>query len=213
MKILIVDDHSLIRTGLTLLLQTEPTYEVCGEASSGEEALSFLETHDIALMIMDISMPGMGGLEGMRQARSRWPELKIIALSMHEDLDYILQALRAGANGYISKTSADTELLTALETVRQGKIYLNARIEQQVLQAMFSQGQQVAKNPKEILSQREFEIFMYLVRGYTITEIAENLHLSVKTVDTHKTRLMEKLECSRKNELVEKAIAFNLLKG
>ena len=192
-KVMIVDDHSLIRTGLRLLLKGEADLSVTAEAATAEEALEKLGASPVDIMILDISMPGMGGLACITEAKRLCPQLRIIMLSMHEDENYIRKAMRLGASGYIPKGSADDELLDAIRTVAAGRFYLSPNAEQSLLSSLFAGGDDEEENPIERLSPRELEVFEYLVHGYTITEIGEKLRLSVKTIDTHKSKILEKL--------------------
>ena len=205
---MIVDDHLLIRAGMKLLLKNTPAYTVAAEAESGEEALRLLDAQPIDLVIMDISMPGMGGLACIREIRARFPAVKILVLSMHEDEEYIYKAMQYGAMGYLPKTSADSELFDALRAIAEGRRYLSPNAQQSLLAVMFRDPQE---DPRSCLTAREREIFDELIRGCTITEIAESLHLSVKTVDTHKTHIYAKLHCSRRSELVSLALRHGLL--
>lgn len=209
LNIMLVDDHSLIRTGLRLLLQDNPSYHVACEAGSAEEALSLLRQNPVDLMILDISMPGMGGLECITEARRICPRIRIIMLSMHESDSYIRKAMTLGANGYIPKSSADDELLDAVRTVSEGKLYLSRNAEQSMLSMLFQRDEKQAA-PLEQLSPREYEVFQYLIHGYTITEIGKKLHLSVKTIDTHKTKMMEKLGCTKRSDLVAFALEHHV---
>lgn len=211
MDIMVVDDHSLIRKGLKLLLKSKADLNVTAEAASAEEALEKLAQNAVQLMILDISMPGMGGLKCIEQAKKLVPKLKIIILSMHEEENYIKNAMQLGANGYIPKASADDELLDAVNTVSKGKFYLGKSAEQSLLSSLFAPEEKLEPNLIDRLSPREHEVFRYLVHGFTVTEIAAKLHLSVKTVDTHKTKIMDKLECKKRNELVSLAIEYGLL--
>lgn len=208
MNLMIVDDHLLIRAGMKLLLKNTPAYTVAAEAESGEEALRLLDAQPIDLVIMDISMPGMGGLACIREIRMRFPAVKILVLSMHEDEEYIYKAMQYGAMGYLPKTSADSELFDALRAIAEGRRYLSPNAQQSLLAVMFRDPQE---DPRSCLTAREREIFDELIRGCTITEIAESLHLSVKTVDTHKTHIYAKLHCSRRSELVSLALRHGLL--
>lgn len=210
-RIMMVDDHSLIRTGLRLLLKGEADLTVSAEAASAEEALEKLAREPADIMILDISMPGMGGLACIAEAKRLCPQLRIIMLSMHEDENYIRKAMRLGANGYIPKGSADDELIDAIRTVAAGRFYLSPDAEQSLLSSLFAGGDEAAENPVDRLSPRELEVFEYLVHGYTITEIAEKLQLSVKTIDTHKSKIMEKLDCRRRSELVSLALQHHVL--
>ena len=211
MNLMIVDDHLLIRAGMKLLLKNTPAYTVAAEAESGEEALRLLDAQPIDLVIMDISMPGMGGLACIREIRARFPAVKILVLSMHEDEEYIYKAMQYGAMGYLPKTSADNELFDALQALSQGRRYLSPNAQQSLMDIMFRPAEEAADDPRSVLTAREREVFDELIRGCTITEIAEQLHLSVKTIDTHKTHIYAKLNCRRRSELVSLALQHGLL--
>ena len=212
LNIMIVDDHSLIRKGLRLLLKGKADFTVTAEAASGEEALQKVRHEPVDIMLLDISMPGAGGLAIIEQAKEYRPKLKIVILSMHEDENYIRKAMRLGANGYIPKASADDELVDALRAVAAGRFYLSKNAEQSLLTSLFAGPGEDEQDPTRCLSPRELEVFEYMVHGYTITEIGSLLNLSVKTIDTHKTKIMEKLGCKKRNELVKLALKYNLLK-
>lgn len=212
LNIMIVDDHSLIRKGLRLLLKGNADFAVTAEAASGEEALQKVRHEPVDIMLLDISMPGAGGLAIIEQAKEYRPKLKIVILSMHEDENYIRKAMRLGANGYIPKASADDELVDALRAVASGRFYLSKNAEQSLLTSLFAGPGEDEQDPTRCLSPRELEVFEYMVHGYTITEIGSLLNLSVKTIDTHKTKIMEKLGCKKRNELVKLALKYNLLK-
>ena len=211
MNLMIVDDHLLIRAGMKLLLKNTSAYTVTAEAESGEEALRLLAAQPIDLVIMDISMPGMGGLACIREIRARYPAVKILVLSMHEDEEYIYKAMQYGAMGYLPKTSADNELFDALQALSQGQRYLSPNAQQSLMDIMFRPAEEAADDPRSVLTAREREVFDELIHGYTITEIAERLHLSVKTVDTHKSHIYAKLNCRRRSELVSLALRNGLL--
>ena len=211
MNLMIVDDHLLIRAGMKLLLKNTSAYTVTAEAESGEEALRLLAAQPIDLVIMDISMPGMGGLACIREIRARFPAVKILVLSMHEDEEYIYKAMQYGAMGYLPKTSADNELFDALQALSQGRRYLSPNAQQSLMDIMFRPAEEAADDPRSVLTAREREVFDELIHGYTITEIAERLHLSVKTVDTHKSHIYAKLNCRRRSELVTLALRNGLL--
>ena len=211
MNLMIVDDYLLIRAGMKLLLKNTSAYTVTAEAESGEEALRLLAAQPIDLVIMDISMPGMGGLACIREIRARYPAVKILVLSMHEDEEYIYKAMQYGAMGYLPKTSADNELFDALQALSQGRRYLSPNAQQSLMDIMFRPAEEAADDPRSVLTAREREVFDELIHGYTITEIAERLHLSVKTVDTHKSHIYAKLNCRRRSELVSLALRNGLL--
>ena len=211
MNLMIVDDHLLIRAGMKLLLKNTSAYTVTAEAESGEEALRLLAEQPIDLVIMDISMPGMGGLACIREIRARYPAVKILVLSMHEDEEYIYKAMQYGAMGYLPKTSADNELFDALRALGEGRRYLSPNAQQSLMDIMFRPAEEAGDDPRSVLTAREREVFDELIHGYTITEIAERLHLSVKTVDTHKSHIYAKLNCRRRSELVSLALRNGLL--
>ena len=207
-KILLADDHALVRTGIRLLLNSDNNLKIVAEASDGVAVISLVDEITVDLIIMDISMDKMNGLECIRIVKEKYSHIKILVLSMHEEQPYIKKAMDAGASGYIPKASADTALFDAIYTVMKGEFYISKRIEQILLSSLFSND----KVPLEKLSPREEEVFHYLVHGHTITEIGEILNVSVKTIDTHKTKIYEKLGCQKRSELVKIAIQYNLLK-
>lgn len=211
MNLMIIDDHLLIRAGIKLLLKNAREYRVTAEAGSAEEALALLAETPVDLVILDISMPGMGGLAAIRAIGAQYPTVKILVLSMHEDEEYIYKAMQSGAMGYLPKTSADDELFDALRALAEGRRYLSPNAQQSLLAAMFSRPGDAEEDPRARLTEREKEVFDRLIRGYTVTETAEQLHLSGKTVDTHKTHIYEKLGCSRRSDLVALAIRHGLL--
>lgn len=209
---MIVDDHSLIRTGLRLLLKNDKEICVVAEAVNGKEALEVLSKQLIDIMILDISMPEMNGFDCIAEIKKISPTTKVIILSMHEDENYIKTAMNLGASGYIPKVSADDELFDAIYAVAKGNFYLNKNAEQSLFTALFARKDEKEEiTPLEKLSPRELEVFKYIVHGHTITEIGEILQLSVKTIDTHKTKIFEKLHCQKKSELVTLALKYNLL--
>lgn len=211
-KIFLADDHALVRAGLRMLLKSDPQLEVTGEAANGQEVIEKLAVIKTDILILDISMPQMSGLDCIGRIRELYPDIRIIMLSMHEDENYIKNAMNQGAVGYVPKASADAELFDAIREVQQGNIYLSKNAAQSLLASMFSPHPQSDKSDDaKLLSGRELEVFKYIVRGYSITEIGEMLNLSVKTIDTYKTRIMDKLHCHKKSQLVEYALQHGLL--
>lgn len=211
-RILLADDHSVLRTGLKLLLNNEPDFEVIGEASDGEQALRLLEKVHADVLIIDLSMPHMGGLECIKELKSRGHHLHTLVLTMYEDEQYIKEAMQAGALGYVEKHAVDTELFVAVRTVAKGHRYLNPEKAQLLLNSLLTDTpKEKPDDPYTLLSSREREVLKLMVRGHSMSQIGEMLCLSVKTVDTYKTRLMEKLNCSRKSDLVEYALRYGLL--
>ncbi|MDN4608146.1 response regulator [Sporosarcina highlanderae] len=208
-SIMLADDHALVLAGLKLLLKKRPTFHVIGEATNGHEAIELYHTLQPDILILDISMPGLNGIQVLTEIKSQHKQAKIIVLTMHEDEDYISLVMQAGASGYIPKAAFDEELYTAIDTVMAGHIYLRPEEIHSVINSMRSGTD--AQNPFILLSPREREILQFLVKGFSLTETAEELMISIKTVDTHKTRIMNKLSISKKHELVEYAMKYNLM--
>lgn len=211
-KVMLADDHSVLRAGLKLLLNNENEFIVTGEASDGQEVLNLLEKMTADVLIIDLSMPNMGGLECIKEIKSRGYSIKILVLTMYEDEHYIKEVMRSGALGYVEKQAVDTELFVAVKTVATGQRYLNPHNAQLLLNSLLSDTpKENVDDPYTLLSSREREVLKYIVRGYSMSQIGEVLCLSVKTVDTYKTRMMEKIKCTRKSQLVEYALKYDLL--
>lgn len=211
--VLLADDHRLLRTGLKLLLQRHPKLEIVGEAADGEETLRLYEQLQPDLLLLDISMPALDGMNCLREIKSRYPKAKVIVLTMHEDENYIKEAMQAGASAYVHKSAADTDLFKAIAAVQEGNLYLSQKDSELLLNLLLKpEKEAVDENaPFVLLSPRERDVLRLLVRGYSLIEVAEALSLSVKTVDTYKVRLMEKLKAAKKSELVDYALKYGLL--
>ena len=195
-----------------MLLESESHFSVVGEAADGEELLILLEKTAVDVVVVDLSMPKMGGLECIKEIRSRGMDVKILVLTMFGDETYIREVMQAGANGYVEKQAVDAELFAALKAVAAGQFYLSSKNSQALLNSLFTAAPRPSgQDPYEVLSVREREVLKLLVRGYSLSEIGAKLFLSVKTVDTYKTRLMEKLGLSKKSELVEYSLKHGLL--
>lgn len=207
-RIVIADDHTIMREGLKRILEGAEDIEVCGEATNGFETLSLVRKGGFDLLLLDLSMPGRSGVELIRQIKDEMPKLPILVLTMHEEEQYAVRAIRAGAKGYLTKESAGTQLVCAIRKVASGRPYISLEVAEQL--AIDAMPASVA-SPHKYLSDREFEVFNLLVSGKTITEIAEILHLSVKTVSTHKTRILQKIGSASLAELVQYAVAHGLL--
>ena len=207
-RIVIADDHTLMREGLKRIFEGAADIAVVGEAIDGFETLIQARRGDFDLLLLDMSMPGKNGVELIRQVKETVPKLPILVLTMHEEEQYAVRAIRAGARGYLTKESAGTQLLSAIRKVASGRPYISTAVaEQLAIDAMpFNDSL-----PHKDLSNREFEVFSMLVVGKSITEIAEILHLSVKTVSTHKTRILQKMSLNSLAELVQCAVAYRLL--
>lgn len=212
-RIMLADDHAILRTGLKLLLGSDASLQVVGEASNGEEMLQLLEQQTADVLILDLSMPGMSGLETVKEIKSRGYQIKILILTMHTDEHYVRAAMQAGASGYLDKSAFDSELLAAVKAVASGQLYLNNSHALLLVNSLLHspQSHENEQDPYSLLSYREREVLRLLVRGYSMCDIGKMLCLSVKTVDTHKTRIMLKLGKNKKSELVDYALEHGLL--
>jgi DNA-binding NarL/FixJ family response regulator len=211
--IMLADDHKLLRSGLKLLLQRNPRIQVVGEASDGTQAVKLFEQLQPDILLLDLSMPSMDGIECLQEIRGRFPQAKVIVLTMHEDENYIKQAMKAGASAYVHKSAADTDLFKAIEAVQAGNIYLSQQDSKLLLNVLLKTEQETVDGnaPFVLLSPREREVLRLIAHGYSLGEVAEMLCLSIKTVDTYKVRLMDKLKATRKSELVSYALKYGLL--
>lgn len=207
-RILLVDDHAVVRTGFRLLLQSIAEISVAAEADCGEGALKLYGEISPDVVVMDIAMPGMGGLEALRRIRARHPGAKVLALSAHDDPMHARRALQEGALGFLSKRSAPEALVEAVSTVAQGRRYLDAALAQKLALAEFDGG---SKSPVERLSEREFEVFIRLAGGSTVQRIAQDLNLSASTVGTHLYNIKQKLGVDNQSELTLLAIRHGLI--
>ena len=206
-KVLLVDDHELVRAGFRRLLEDGDKFEVICESGSGEQAVQDFNKHHPDVVVMDISMPGIGGVGAIERIIAREPRAKILVLSVHEDSVFTTRAMQAGALGFIPKRSAPEEMLKAVEMVAQGRTCIAPEIAQQIAMQKLTG----SDNPRAVLSQREFEVFRLLAEGQTVNEIADILSLSPKTVGTHHTNIKQKLNVSNSAELARLAIRSGLL--
>jgi DNA-binding NarL/FixJ family response regulator len=203
-RVLIVDDHSIVRDGLKRILAATTDLHTAGEAASGEAALALVKANDYDVAMLDMSMPGLSGIDLIKRLKLEKPKLRILVLSMHGEQQYAARALKAGAAGYLNKDSAAELMLGALRKIAAGGVHIGEAAAASLLQA--KEGL-----PHESLSDREFEVLRLLVEGLGPTEIGERLHLSVKTVSTHKTRILEKLNVKSTAELVRYALENRLV--
>jgi two-component system, NarL family, invasion response regulator UvrY len=206
---MLADDHAVVRMGFRLLLQGTDDIRVVAEVESGEAAVLEYPLKQPDVLVMDLSMPGIGGLEAMRRLLAKHPEAKILVLTAHDDLLHPKRVLQAGAMGYLSKRSAPEELIRAVRHVAAGKTFIEAELAQQL--AM--QTVQGDNNPIDILSPREFEVFLQLAHGKSVNEIAEMLFLSPRTVGTHFYNLKQKLNVSNATEIVLIAMRAGLVES
>jgi two-component system, NarL family, invasion response regulator UvrY len=207
--IVLVDDHAVVRAGVRRLLEQEPLFEVIGEAESGEKAYQIFGELKPDVMVMDLSMPGMGGLEAIRRILMRYEKAKILVLSMHEDLSFANQALKLGAKGYLTKNTLADDLVKSIETVTQGDVFLSDEIAKKMAMQSISGNQ----DPVHELSAREFEIFRLLAEGFDIDAIASTLNISSKTVSNYQTMIKQKLNINTPIELIRYAIKVGVIKN
>lgn len=209
-RILLADDHAVLRAGLRLLLDTQNDMNVIGEASDGSEALSLCKILNPDLLILDLSMPGLGGLDALPLLRKHTPSTRILILTMHDDESYLKGALRSGAAGYVLKKAADSELLSAIRTVMRGEIYIHPSLTRALVGDLMP-SEDPTDDPWQALTEREQEVLIGVARGLTAAEIADTLSLSPKTVETYRGRGMEKLGLRSRAALVQFTLAHHLL--
>jgi len=206
-NVMLVDDHAVVRMGFKMLLESDADIKVVAEAESGELAIQRYVEHKPNVVVMDITMPGIGGLEAIERILAKDNTAKILVLSAHEDSVHPKRVLNAGAMGYLTKRSAAEELIKAIRTVASGKKYLEASVAQQMAIQQLSGDQ----NPVDVLSPREFEVFMALAKGKTTNEIAETLFLSPRKVGTHLYNIKQKLNANNSAEIALIAMRSGLL--
>jgi DNA-binding NarL/FixJ family response regulator len=206
-KIYIVDDHPLMRKGMAMTLENSVEFTVCGQSESAEEALSEIPSLKPEACVVDISLPGMNGIELVKNLLAQMPDLKILVVSRHDEELYAERAIRAGAKGYLMKLEAGEVLVSAVRQVMNGGIYLSDKIGSQLIMKIAS-GQSAGDNPLELLSDRELEVFELTGKGESTKEIAQRLHVSVKTIDTYRARIKEKMHLKTANELMRRAVQW-----
>lgn len=211
-QVMLVDDHPLVRRGLAELISEEPGLAVCAQTSSAEECLKKLAECQPDCLIIDISLPGMNGLELIKRVRSRYPDVKILVASMHEESLFAERSLRAGANGFISKEEATEKVIEAINRVLSGQVYLSGPMTSRLLSNVVT-GEVGRKSQIESLTDRELEVFGLIGRGLATRDIAEKLHLSVKTVETHRDHIRNKLNLETTHQLVRHAVQWVLEQG
>ena len=207
-RVLVADDHAIIRDGLRQILADTDDLVLAGEALNGDEVLAKVRQENWDILVLDISMPGKSGLELIKQIRNEKPKLPILVFSMHHEEQYALRALRAGASGYLTKESDTGHLLAVIRKVARGGVFLSLSMAEQMARDLMPATESL---PHTLLSQREYQVFRLIVAGEAISGIAEQLSLSVKTVSTHKTRIMQKMNMTNQTELIRYAIRHNLL--
>jgi len=206
-RILLADDHAVVRHGFRMILEAQPDMEIAGEAGNGREAVSLAEALKPDIVVMDVAMPELNGIEATRRLAAALPHTRVVALSMHKDSVYVREILRAGARGYLLKDSPPADLLSAVRSVASGQSYLSPAVSNAVLDDY----RRHVTNPIDLLTTREREVLQMLAEGKTNKEIAGVLNLSVYTVDAHRGRIMEKLNLHSINELVRFAVRNGLI--
>jgi len=213
--VLIADDHAVLRAGLKLLISTQSDMQVVGEAENGLQALERVQMLQPDILLLDLAMPGVGGLEILRQLVRTHAGVSVLVLTMHEEENYLRQALEAGAAGYVPKSAADTELLSAIRAVAKGDMYIHPSQTKSLLGRMLPES--VASTPSTVgeaaLSDREQEVVKLVALGHTNQQVADQLHLSVKTVETYRARAMQKLGLRSRAALVRYAIEAGMIRG
>ena len=209
-KIILADDHRLMREGLRGILRVDSRFDVIGEATNAEEVLNHVNQGKAEVIILDLSMPGSSGVELIKKIHGLAPRIGVLVLTMHAAQHYAPRAFRAGAMGYLTKENAACELISAICTIAAGKPYICPKVAEQLALSTLSTKTEV---PHALLSYRELQVFSLLVRGGSVTDTAEKLCLSVKTVSTHKTRILSKLESKNLPQLVQYAMEHGLMAG
>ncbi|MDP3139350.1 MAG: response regulator transcription factor [Burkholderiaceae bacterium] len=207
-RIVIADDHAIVREGLLRIVSAADDMEVVAEAADGNEVMQRVRETEFDVLVLDLSMPGRSGMEMIKWVRAEKPRSRVLVLSMHQELQYAVRAIKAGASGYLTKESATAQLVQALRKIATGGAYVSAEVAEQL--ALGAMPGAASALPHESLSDREFEVFRLIAAGVSVTDIAARLHLSVKTVSTHKSNLMHKLGLHNQSELIRYALKHEL---
>jgi DNA-binding NarL/FixJ family response regulator len=210
-RILIADDHDILRAGLKHILQDSGDIVVAGEASDGHQALAQVRAGHWDAVVLDLSMPGKSGIELIKQIKGEFPKLPILILSMHKEDLYAVRALKAGASGYLCKDSAETLLVQAIRKVAGGGLFIDQAVAEKLAVEMLTGSS--GDTSHSSLTDREYQVFLLVARGHGVTDISRQLNLSVKTVSTHKTRILEKMKLANTAELIHYAIRHQLVDG
>ena len=213
-KVVIADDHAVVREGVRLILSREPDIDIVGEAGNGREAIDLVAKTKPHVVVMDISMPEMGGIEATKRVKDAWPKVNVLALTMHEDESYVFQLLKAGASGYVLKRGAAQDLVQAIRSAARGEAFLYPSVARSVLQDYLNRiatGED--RKRYDGLTDREREVLALIAEGLSNQEIATKLFISIKTVQTHRTHIMEKLDLHNRAQLVRYAIRKGLIEA
>ncbi len=207
-RIIIADDHAIVRAGLKQILSENPDMSVVGESSDGQDLLEKVRENDYDVVLIDISMPGRNGLEILKQLKIEKPELPVLVLSMHPEEQYAIRTLKAGASGYLTKETASDKLVEAIRRVAQGKKYVSPSLAEKLADSIRDD---TVSMPHESLTDREYQVLCMISSGKSVSDIAKELFLSVKTVSTYRTRILEKMNMKNNAELTHYALKNNLL--
>lgn len=210
-EVLIADDHTIVRSGLTMLVNNQEDMKVVGTASNGKEAVDLALSLQPHVVVMDLNMPGEGGMSATRRLKQAAPNIEILILSMHDDNQYVLRALQAGASGYLLKSAGDLELIHAIRAAYRGEAYLFPAATKSIISNYLELASSDEVDKINLLSPREQEVLSFLAKGYTNKEISEMLHVSIKTIEAHRAKIMEKLNLRTRSELVKYAFKQGLL--
>ncbi|HRL10874.1 MAG TPA: response regulator transcription factor [Aggregatilineales bacterium] len=211
-RIILADDHKIVREGIQRLLEEEAGLQVVATAADGLETVRLVDAQPPDVLIVDLMMPGINGLEVTRQVAQRYPQVRIIILSMHADEAYVIEVLRSGAMGYVLKESGHVDLMAAIREVQAGRRYLSAPLSERAIDAYVSGAQQTSGNAYDSLTTREREVLQLAAQGHTAAEIAQRLIISPRTVETHRANLMQKLGLRSQAELIRFALQRGILK-
>jgi DNA-binding NarL/FixJ family response regulator len=207
-RILIADDHEMFREGIKRICEDDHDIVIAGEAGNGHEVLDLVSKHEFDLLLLDIAMPGLNGLDTLKQLKTLKPKLRVLVLSMYPEDEYAVRAIKAGAAGYLTKARASHELMVAIRKISSGKNYINASVAEKLIFDMTPGHEGL---PHESLSDREYQIFSMIVKGEKVSEIADELYISVKTVSTHRIRILSKMNMKSTAELVKYAVEHKLI--
>jgi two-component system, NarL family, response regulator NreC len=211
LSIVLADDHPVVRRGLQALLEPEPDFAVVGEASDGLETVRLVERVQPDVLVLDLMMPGLSGLEALRIIRQRSPRTRVVVLSMHSDNAFVVEALKNGATGYVLKGSEEENLVRAVREAAAGRRFLSPPVTERAIDAFIAQARTDQFDPHETLTAREREVLQLAAEGKTATEIAARLHISQRTVENHRANLMRKLGLKNQSELVRYAVRRGLI--
>ena len=210
-KVLLADDHAILREGIRMVLDAQPGITVVGEAEDGRQALEMVEHLQPDVVVMDIAMPNMNGAEATRQIRRRFPRTRVVILTMHENQQYLMQIVNAGATACVLKRSAGTELVTAVKAAARGESYFSPTMASMMLDVYRKQLVEEGSDELAMLTEREREVLQLVAEGKTSQEIADQLFVSIKTVQTHRMHIMEKLDAHDRTDLVRHAIRLGII--